>query len=435
MTLVTLARQVARDVWRDLGWIVLYGVLMSCAAYALVLMAVNHALVADKGAATELFLERGAQTVTLSDVPAQAAGGASGEGAASEEAASRDTADLLAFFDEALVEDGVAGSVVYVPGALGYDVALVFLGAYADLPAYERDRSAPVSFAVSRDLAGEVPGALELDGARYPLDVVGPDFGIPYPGYYEGPELVEANYRNALFVFCPSYRLACELIGELRSTDALSGPLQRIVLFDPSPQDVARFRGAVLDATGLYARMAAFALIYQALPTCLTLAAMAGLVSVRAVEHVSLDLAAGESVAIVGPSGSGKSTLLSMMGLLLPPDSGTVLVGGRNAGTWRDAELCRFRNRTFGYVFQDFALLGGRDGLRERAAAAALPRRRPAPGASVAREGGRRAAGHRGQAPHEGIQALRRPATARRARSRPGLRPAHRARRRAHRPA
>lgn len=55
-----------------------------------------------------------------------------------------------------------------------------------------------------------------------------------------------------------------------------------IVLFDPSPQDVACFRGAVLDATGLYARMAAFALIYQALPTCLTLAAMAGLVSVRA---------------------------------------------------------------------------------------------------------------------------------------------------------
>lgn len=204
MTLVTLARQVARDVWRDLGWIVLYGVLMSCAAYALVLMAVNHALVADKGAATELFLERGAQTVTLSDVPARAAGGAPGEGAASEEAASRDTDALLAFFDEALVEDGVAGSVVYVPGALGYDVALVFLGAYADLPAYERDRSAPVSFAVSRDLAGEVPGDLEFDGARYPLDVVGPDFGIPYPGYYEGPELVEANYRNALFVFCPS---------------------------------------------------------------------------------------------------------------------------------------------------------------------------------------------------------------------------------------
>ena len=80
--------------------------------------------------------------------------------------------------------------------------------------------------------------------------------------------------------------------------------------------------------------------------------------AVRAVDHVSLSFEAGESVAIVGPSGSGKSTLLSMMGLVMPPDAGTVLVCGKNAGAWRDAELCRFRNRTFGYVFQDFALLG-----------------------------------------------------------------------------
>ena len=210
-----------------------------------------------------------------------------------------------------------------------------------------------------------MPDALELDGTRYPLDVVGTDFGIPYPGYYEGPELVEANYRDTLFVFCPSYRLACELIGELRSADALSGPLQRIVLFDPSLEDVARFRGAVLGATGLYARvttldegmvsesfssartqlavmsfsalaaaalaaalvaslfsalvrrvgelsvhhvfgaplgllyarMAAFALIYQALPTCLTLAAMAGLASVRAKLVPAMVLVALEVVA------------------------------------------------------------------------------------------------------------------------------------------
>lgn len=83
-----------------------------------------------------------------------------------------------------------------------------------------------------------------------------------------------------------------------------------------------------------------------------------GAETVRAVDGVSLSLGAGESVAIVGPSGSGKSTLLSMMGLIMPPDSGTVLVCGKNAGAWKDAELCRFRNRKFGYVFQDFALLG-----------------------------------------------------------------------------
>lgn len=78
---------------------------------------------------------------------------------------------------------------------------------------------------------------------------------------------------------------------------------------------------------------------------------------VQAVDHVSLSLFPGESVSLVGPSGSGKTTLLNMMGLVLKPDAGSILVGGENAEEWGDSKRCRFRNRTFGYVFQDFALL------------------------------------------------------------------------------
>lgn len=83
----------------------------------------------------------------------------------------------------------------------------------------------------------------------------------------------------------------------------------------------------------------------------------AGESAVRALDHVSLELHPSESVAIVGPSGSGKSTLLSIMGLALAPDKGTVTVGEQTAAGWSDAQRCRFRNRTFGYMFQDFALL------------------------------------------------------------------------------
>ena len=78
---------------------------------------------------------------------------------------------------------------------------------------------------------------------------------------------------------------------------------------------------------------------------------------VHALDHVSLELYPSESVAIVGPSGSGKSTLLSIMGLVLAPDKGTVTIDGQTAARWSDAQRCRFRNRTFGYMFQDFALL------------------------------------------------------------------------------
>lgn len=66
----------------------------------------------------------------------------------------------------------------------------------------------------------------------------------------------------------------------------------------------------------------------------------------------------GEVVALVGASGEGKSTLLSIMGLLLSPSAGQVLVEGRDASGLRDAELSALRARMFGFVFQHTQLIG-----------------------------------------------------------------------------
>ena len=60
--------------------------------------------------------------------------------------------------------------------------------------------------------------------------------------------------------------------------------------------------------------------------------------------ELSLQLTAGDSVAIVGPSGSGKSTLLQILGTLDHPDSGTVSIDGVNPFTLDETELARFRN-------------------------------------------------------------------------------------------
>lgn len=72
---------------------------------------------------------------------------------------------------------------------------------------------------------------------------------------------------------------------------------------------------------------------------------------------VSLEIARGESLAIVGPSGSGKSTLLQIMGTLDRPTSGSVTLDGRELGALDELQLASVRNRQIGFVFQSHYLL------------------------------------------------------------------------------
>jgi lipoprotein-releasing system ATP-binding protein len=72
---------------------------------------------------------------------------------------------------------------------------------------------------------------------------------------------------------------------------------------------------------------------------------------------VSLALAAGENVVILGPSGSGKSTLLNVLGTLEPPSTGTVSLLGQDPFRLSEPEAARFRNRHIGFIFQEHHLL------------------------------------------------------------------------------
>jgi putative ABC transport system ATP-binding protein len=80
---------------------------------------------------------------------------------------------------------------------------------------------------------------------------------------------------------------------------------------------------------------------------------------VRAVDGVSLEVAAGEMVALYGPSGSGKTTLLSMIAMLLEPTSGTILIGGRDVSSLSERESSRLRLSELGFIRQSFDLLPG----------------------------------------------------------------------------
>ena len=78
---------------------------------------------------------------------------------------------------------------------------------------------------------------------------------------------------------------------------------------------------------------------------------------VRAADHISMQIARGEFVAIVGQSGSGKSTCMNIIGCLDVPTEGVYLLDGRDVGKMNKRELAEIRNELLGFIFQQYNLL------------------------------------------------------------------------------
>jgi len=80
-------------------------------------------------------------------------------------------------------------------------------------------------------------------------------------------------------------------------------------------------------------------------------------VETQALNEVSLQIDAGEFVAVMGPSGCGKSTLLNILGLLDTPSAGTYEIFGENVSAYSEAQLTTVRRAAIGFVFQSFNLI------------------------------------------------------------------------------
>ena len=82
-----------------------------------------------------------------------------------------------------------------------------------------------------------------------------------------------------------------------------------------------------------------------------------GDIETTALDHIDLDIEAGEYLAVTGPSGCGKSTLLGILGLLDAPTTGEYWFDGANVAGWNEARLTQLRRGRIGFVFQSFNLI------------------------------------------------------------------------------
>ena len=108
--------------------------------------------------------------------------------------------------------------------------------------------------------------------------------------------------------------------------------------------------------------------------------------TVRALDGVSLDIASGDFVAIMGASGSGKSTMMNLIGALDRPTTGTMSIDGRDIAAMSSDELAELRNAKIGFVFQQFNLLARTPALRQVALPLLYAHPRPAGVESIARK-------------------------------------------------
>ena len=80
-------------------------------------------------------------------------------------------------------------------------------------------------------------------------------------------------------------------------------------------------------------------------------------IETRALDDICLKINSSEFVSIMAPSGCGKSTLLNLIGLLDQPTAGTILIHDTDVSRMSDREAARFRNKSLGFVFQNFHLV------------------------------------------------------------------------------
>ena len=241
---MTLIKQVLADLWKELGWILLYGTLTAMSIMTFILIALSYQQVAGQSASISRFVENHVYTAQIKGMALPT----SGASQPSDLGGSGSMAALEAYLGSGFSGSGKLGTCVSLPYRRGeYDNLILCLGKYADLTRFDRPNDRSTVIATSPDLREMVGTTIQIGSKEFPIQTAVPDsMDLYHPLYYvpAGSETL----KRTLYIFTEDYPLIKGIFPQL----AAEHLLDRLIVVAPTEHDLTELRAKVYKATGLY---------------------------------------------------------------------------------------------------------------------------------------------------------------------------------------
>lgn len=241
-----LIKQVFSDLFKEIGWVVLYGILTSMVIVAFILISLSYSYVASQNGAISRFVDADITITqmksTLFNIEAKTA--PMPYDPENVESPDEYCADVFS-------KTGNAGTFVIMPGRCGYQQVIILMGVYADLTPFSDAQSDGLTFAVSYDQKSEKSDTISLNGNEYPLLIAPSNMEIYHPLFYM--DTTSGMLDDTLFVFSHNFKAIQEIFPsseywELRGDTYFD----RLIFKSATDQDVVRMRNVITQSFGEY---------------------------------------------------------------------------------------------------------------------------------------------------------------------------------------
>lgn len=245
---MTLLKQVLSDLFREIGWIVLYGFLAAMTVMTCILVGLSYKHVSGQNSAITRFIANDVSLLQIKSCDLNSPLSLMDEPSTNTEPSQDSAASFTEYFEKSFSAEGILGSYVAMPFyGNGFSNVIIYFGKYAELTRFGPLPEKSTVIAVSPDMKEKVGQTVSLSAETFAIDSAVPDDMDLYHPYYYAPAGAE-ELKKTLYVFTDSYSLLSKLFPQA-SGDML---LDHLIAVNPTEQDLVELRTVLYKSMGDY---------------------------------------------------------------------------------------------------------------------------------------------------------------------------------------